>query len=525
MGLKKTLFLNISSGWIEKVVSTIVTIVIVPILVSHFGKYKYGLWMTIGQGAALLALADFGIANSIARFISRNYALHDTDENIKVYSTAMVLFFLASVIALAATAIVLPFIPDILHIETPYHEISFWLFGLIGLNTAVTFPLRVGRGLLQSRDRYDLISLYGVIVNIANLILTVLIFGRGRGGLLLLAGITLGLNLFTEIALFIAAMKQNPDLRFKYDMITRKNFKEITSLGSSAMIQTASGFLYRNGLIFVVGMVLGVSSTPLFSIPHSILMRLSPFINRLGSTLTPIASRLEASDESNKLRNLNMLSVRYGLAISLPLGVFLLFYSQELLTIWLGRGRSGLTGSDIVVMTRVLVIVLIPFVVGSPQMATRSILGATGKHWLVANSLFLSALFGLIMAVLMMLYTNLGILAAAIGMTMRYIITDMLLFPFIICRYMKISAGKYFINAYARPLASAFLLSGICFLLKKILNGADIINIVIAGCLFAVMSCVLIVYVIATTEHRKYLSSVIKEKIAGLKYVWTKNIQ
>lgn len=522
MSLKKIIIRNVAAGWVEKATSIIATVIITPILFSHFGKYEYGMWVAIGQGASLLMLLDFGIANSVSRFIARNLALENREENVRVFNTALAIFFSASVLVLITTAIILPLIPDIFDVVESHRRVAFWLFGLIGVNIAIVFPLRVGRGLLQGRDRYDLISLYHVASSLLRLLLVILIFGRGVGDLLLLALVVLGLNLSTEIALFLTAMKQHPNLRFKHRMITIKNFKEMTSLGGSALVQTISANLYRRGQVIAVSIILGISSTPLFSIPSSIIIILGPVISRLGATFTPIASRMDATKENGQLQKLNILGVRYGLALSLPISIFLFFYGQELLTLWLGR-CSELAEADISLMSLVLSIMVIPFALGCPQMATRSILRGTGKHWLAANGLFFSSLVGLITGILVMLFSNLGVLGAAIGWIIRFVLADILLFPFSICRHLRISGWYYFKKAYMPPLASAFLLMIFCISLTVFLPSDDIFKLIIVTLFIGVVSCLLILYIVLLPEHRTYLFSMINQGIAIFRHAGSKN--
>lgn len=521
MSLKKIIIRNVVAGWAGKSISIITTIIITPVLLSHFGKYEYGMWLTIGQGASLLMLLDFGIANSVSRFIARNLALENHEENVRVFNTALAIFFFTSVLVLLVTAVVLPFIPDIFDVVESYRRIAFWLFGLIGLNIAIIFPLRVGRGLLQARDRYDLISYYQVFFSLLRLILVVLIFGRGVGDLLLLALIVLGLNLSSEMILFWTAIKQHTNLRVDLRMVTLKNLKEMTSLGGSALVQTISGMLYKKGQIIAVSIILGISSAPLFSIPMSLIISFGPFINRLGATFVPIASRLDATSKNDQLKRLNMHGVRYGLALSVPVGIFLFFYGEQLLTLWLSR--SGLTGADVNLMGLVLGVMVIPFALGAPHMASRSVLRATGRHWLAANGLLLSSLVGLITGVILMVYSNLGILGAAIGWGMRFVFADILLFPLSICGHLEIPFWHYFRKVYVAPLAVAILLVIFSIFFAEVFSVTDIGNFVIVTVCFGVLSSFLIFCVVMMPEHRKLLFDIIVQRVNVFRHACLRN--
>lgn len=503
MNLKLTILKNLVSEWVSKVITIASALIITPVLISYFGKYHYGLWETIGQGAGFLMLFDFGIANSIAIFIAKNSATGNLYENKKVYSTALAVFFFTAIFTLLITLAVLPYIPEIFKIPENYQQLSQLLFGILSLNIIIAFPLRVGRGLLQAKDRYDIISLIQLIFNVLYLILVLLFFYRGIGDLILLAVITLSINILSEIILFIIALKYHEYLKFKLIYVTKKNFNELFSLGAGSLVQSLSAMLYTKGIILSVSIMLGLAVAPLFSIPSSILNKIGPFINRLGSTFMPIASRMKAKDENTKLRELNIYGVRYGLAISIPISVFLLFYGKRLLEIWLGG--TELNDFDSTNMASALSIMIIPFALGTPQIASRTIFRATEKHWFVANLMFISVSAGLITSIVLIKFTNLGILGAAIGWTFRYVIVDILVMPFAVCRYLQINIKYYFSQVYLTPLITAAVLVVFSFIYNRFIGFDNINNFVILIIFYGILSFLLIIFLILNSEHRSFL--------------------
>ncbi|MCD4792902.1 MAG: oligosaccharide flippase family protein [Bacteroidales bacterium] len=503
MSLKKTILKNVVSEWISKIIIIASALIITPVLLSYFGKYQYGLWEAIGQGAAFLMLFDFGIANSIARFIAKNSVTDDFEENKRVYSTSLAVFFFAAVLTLFISLIVLPYIPEIFNTTENYQQISQVLFGILSLNIIVAFPLRVGRGLLQAKDRYDLISLIQLFFNVIYLILVLLFFYRGIGDLILLAEITLSVNLLSEIVLFLIALKYHKYLKFKFRYITKKNFKELFSLGASSLVQSISAMLYTKGIILSVSIMIGLAATPLFSIPNSIINKIGPFVNRLGSTFVPIASRMNAKNDIAKLRELNIHGVRYGLAISIPISVFLFFYGKQLLELWLGN--TGLNNLDLQNMAYAVAVMIVPFGLGAPQTASRAIFRATNKHWFVANLMLISVSAGLITTIILIKYTDLGILGAAIGWSFRYLIVDILVMPFAVCRNLQINIKHYFSKVYLPPLFSALVLIVFSLVYNRFIDFENIYNFIILITVFGILSFLLILFIILNAEHRKFL--------------------
>ena len=84
--LIKRIFSNAIFGWLSKILIGVSGIILTPILISGLGRYEYGIWVTIGQMAAFLLVADLGVANSIGRLVAKYDAIKSTDQKNKIYS-------------------------------------------------------------------------------------------------------------------------------------------------------------------------------------------------------------------------------------------------------------------------------------------------------------------------------------------------------------------------------------------------------------------------------------------------------
>jgi O-antigen/teichoic acid export membrane protein len=278
MGLKSTITRNVIVDWLGKGVGIVAGLVLTPVLISHLGKYEYGLWVSIGLSVFWLLHLDLGVSGSVTKYISENLALKDDQGNIEVFSSALAILFANSFLALLVVLGVLYFIPDIFSVEGAYVETSRWVFAIGGFSILFVFPLRVGRGLLQARLRYDLISLFELISVITNLTLIVLIFGRGYGNLLHLSALYAGLGMVTETAIFITALKLYPGLLFRASAISKKAIRKLFSVGSSFFLGALSSMAITRGQTIITGIFLGLGMAPFIAIPNQVLSQLSQFV-------------------------------------------------------------------------------------------------------------------------------------------------------------------------------------------------------------------------------------------------------
>ena len=503
--LKTAILRNVLFGWGEKASAIAATFITTPIVISALGKEAYGLWATVGQAAALMLMLDFGVANTVTRFISRNLALDERADVERVYSTAMAIFAAGALAAAVVTAVLAPFVPSLLNIADRYASDAVVIFLLCGFNVAVIFPLRVGRGLLQAHNRYDSISKLGATFAIARIVVTVYVFQYTTyGTLVAIALIQSAINLLKEGSTFLVGRRMYPGLRVSRRSVTRKDAAELFSLGGSAVLQTLSAAFTSSFQVIAVTVVLGVAAAPLYSIPSSLLRRTGPFINRLGSTFVPLASGLDAKGRITDLVRLNVKGVRYGLLMSLPFCVYVLFYGQPLLRLWLGG--TGLTSGDLELMAHVLTLAVVPFALASPQIAaSRSMLSATGKHWRVSIAFAISSLVGLGLSVALMKHTGLGVLGAAVGFACVYVLTGMIYYPFLICRHLQVSIAPYLRDAYAKPLVASFLLVLLCLGMDRLWPGGGALGLLLETGLFGCAALPAALYIVMFPEDRRHL--------------------
>lgn len=510
MNLAKHIVINTVAGWISKTVSMATIVFITPILLSSLGKYDYGLWVTIGQGIGFLLLLDLGIANSIARFISKAEALNNSEDKDSVYSVAVVLCWVAAASALIITLLAARFVPGMLSIEGSRYRIAHLLFLFLGLSVAVILPLRVGRGLLQAIHRYDYIDMVSILTNLVQCIVIIVLFLYKSLDLLALCSLTIGCNVIAELAIFLRALRLHQGIQFSYKAITKARFWNMLSFGSSSLVQTISAMLYTRGQTIAVGIILGMGMVPLFSIPCAVLIALGPFIGRTGATFMPIASNLDTGGEIDKLVKLATYGLRYGLMLGLCIGLYVLLFGRDILALWLRN--SEMSPADIDTMHMALIIMAFPLVFARANKGNQTILRATGRHWLVSNFLFAFALIGLLLSVILMKYTSLGIAGAAIGWAVKVMIPEGMLSTMFVLKKYNIAKGHYFKKAYVPPLVASIPILFINGVLTKYIPVDVFSKAILCSAVYFLTALMCTFWFCVDEEHKSLLFAFVKRK-------------
>ena len=167
--LTNIIFSTAFSGYLQKLIRFFVSIITLPIIISSLGKLEYGIFVLVGQSVMLMSLGDMGISNSIGRFIAKYLATNDTNELNNIYNTSVKLLFLVSFLILLITFLISNHIPVWLNISDEYYDISKLLFEINGFFLALTFPTKIGQGILSGKQLYTFINLTNAFLAIIQL--------------------------------------------------------------------------------------------------------------------------------------------------------------------------------------------------------------------------------------------------------------------------------------------------------------------------------------------------------------------
>ncbi len=89
----------ILSGGAARALSSLLTLITLPLAVRYLGAERYGVWATVVSVAIWVNLLDLGIAASLTNLISQAYARQDKTEAARAFSSALAVTVAAVVVA------------------------------------------------------------------------------------------------------------------------------------------------------------------------------------------------------------------------------------------------------------------------------------------------------------------------------------------------------------------------------------------------------------------------------------------
>jgi O-antigen/teichoic acid export membrane protein len=76
---------------IARVLSSVVTLISLPLAVRYLGAERFGVWATITSTVVFLNLLDLGVASTLANHIARSFALGGKEYAARYVTNALVL--------------------------------------------------------------------------------------------------------------------------------------------------------------------------------------------------------------------------------------------------------------------------------------------------------------------------------------------------------------------------------------------------------------------------------------------------
>lgn len=420
-------------------------LLLTPIIVDSLGTEQYGIWAVIGSVLAFIGLLDIGIAPSVIRFSAEQRGRKSHEETSALASTALALYFVIFVIAVAITLALAWALPSVIDIPARYVEEAQLALVLVMLGFAFRFPLGLFTSLLAGQQRYD-------VINFAGLLSTVLYVAVVAGVLLWRGGGVLTLAVATMIVTFVRLMwplawvrRELPTLRLRPSLATRVQARTLLSFsGRNFMINVASKVVFSTDVI-VVGIVLGSLAAGLYGIPAKLFALAFGIGMAVTTLLFPLLSELEGADDRERQRDYLFAGLRMGLAVVLLVSLPLAVLPDRFLAAWLPDG-------DFDDSVAVLALLMASLVFAQPGYMLTQFLVARGRHGGIAVVRIAAVSVNLILSIV--LASLVGIWGVALATLVTEAVATAVVTPLLVRRETGLGIGPL-ARAWLRPIVLA----------------------------------------------------------------------
>jgi len=484
---------NVIWNWFAVAFNIGMGIILTPFVLKKLGEDNFGLWAFAVSLAEYYWIMDFGFRSATIKYSAHYSATGEHDKVNEILNTA--LFYSACIgpLILAANFLVLPHVFSSTQTKNPLFlklitvVVGAWVLGSL---------FNVFTGCLEGFQRFDLtnrIALAGSAVRSGG---TAILLWLGYG-VYEMALVTLASQVMIHLLSLLAFWRVFPDLRFSRVFVKFSAMKTMLRYGSHSVVASIAQRVVNQGAPLVIGYFLPLRFVGYYASSSRVVDYTVDGITRIGQVASPNAAEMIARNNRGRLVNLSVIANRYGLAIYLPLSIFLLVYGPALLSVYLNPSFAASSAP-------VLIILAIGGTIATAgQYNSSSILFGMGRHQIYSRALLVEAV--VLIGSLALVTPRFGIIGAACVIAGLMILNRGLFTAFLISRELQVGYGWFLASVY-QPLVAAIPVGIFMYALRvKVLPGKNWFQLILAGLIVVVCYAPLAFFFSVQPPHRQAL--------------------
>jgi O-antigen/teichoic acid export membrane protein len=432
---------NVIAGWGGYLVSVLIAMFLSPYVVHRLGNTLYGIWTLVVSLTGYLGLLDMGVRGAVTRYVARYHAQGKHQEASSTASTALLLFGAGGALAIFIAAGLSGFAVNRFHIPDELRFAARIVAVLAGTTVASSLIGGVFGGIVVGLQRVDLTNAVETSCAIvrAACIVAALSFGKGI--------ITLGLiQLAFSLAAGLINMRLSfwlyPELRLGISKMSRPYLRDILSFGTYSFLLHIFAYLILYTDAVVIAAFLPVGLVTYFAIAGNLVTYARQTVGAITTSLTPMASQLEARGKHEELRQETITWTRYATAIVLAIGVTFLIRGKTFIGLWMGAAYAEPSG-------KVLSVLTVGMILGMASCVPWSVTFGLGKHKSLVPLYLVESLANLGLSIA--LVRSMGIVGVAWGTTIPELVFSAVFWPWFMSKLLGIPVVRFLRSAWLRP--------------------------------------------------------------------------
>ncbi|MCL6295009.1 lipopolysaccharide biosynthesis protein [Jejuia spongiicola] len=483
--LKKGAFLNYTTIVVINVVGLLMT----PFILNHLGKDEYGIYLTIGALVGTISLLDFGLNNTVVRFVAKYKAEKDKIGQENFLATTMLIYIGISSLVLITGFIFYGYIDTYFTKMTSEEiQIAKVIFGILIFNVAIGLPGGALTGICYGYEKFVFPKTLGLIKYIIRSLVVVGVLVYGGKAIALVVVDTIFNILIIIITSYFVFNKLS--IKIKLHSLSVKFIKEIFSYSVWIFVFALVGIFQWKAGHWVLGRISPPAVLSIYGIGIVLGTYYGAFSTAISSVFLPRATKMSVDNASGE--ELTDMMIKIGrlsfIVLMFILTSFILF-GKQFVTLWVG-GELGEEGSfqSWIIALMIMVAYTLPLVQGFGN----SILEAKNKLKFKA----------ILYLTFMVLGTGLGAILAekheAIGMMTGSVIAWVIVQNVMNFYYHK-NIGLNIPRFFKELLNKTFLTVIVAFVLGYLINflpffGNGWLNFIVKAIPYTIVFCVIMYY-------------------------------
>jgi O-antigen/teichoic acid export membrane protein len=329
---------------LAKVVTVATALFTVPLTLHYLGTERFGMWMTISSLIAMLAFADFGIANGLLSAVAEAHGRDDRRAIAHLVSSAFFMLTGIAVALLLLFAVAYPWVhwPALFNVQNTLARAEAGpALAVFVLCFAAAIPLgmvqRVQMG-LQQGFAASLWACVGSLCGLAGVLLTIHLQAGLPWLVLALAGVPLLAALLNSLYFYGRAQ---PDLRPRWGLFSSVAARQVAASGGLFFVLQLTVAVAYTSDSLVIAHLLGASAVADYAVPEKMFGLITLALAMVLSPLWPAYGEAIARGDHAWVRRTLKRSLLMAVLLAAAASVGLLWAGPTLMRWWVGDALTA----------------------------------------------------------------------------------------------------------------------------------------------------------------------------------------
>jgi glycosyltransferase involved in cell wall biosynthesis/O-antigen/teichoic acid export membrane protein len=455
---------NVTSSWAVLAVNVLVSFLLAPLVVNSLGSVYYGVWALLSQFTGYLWLFDFGVRESVVKYVAQYHASGERDKLQATVRTAISVYALVSLGVLGIISGMVAALPYVFNVPADVVPAARIAAFVTGATIAQSFLTNVFVGVLMGLQRFYLVSLANIYNAGLRLVGTYLLLTAGYG-VIGLSMLHLALSIVYAGFVVRSCLVYLPDVPLRPVRPVRAEVTKLLNYGKYVLMANVGDKIVFATDAIVIGMFLPIATLTPYAIAGTLIDNMRAAVKAMGAVFNPLTSSLRASGHETALPRVLHAGAKGAMVVGLPICIGFITLGELFVSLWIGEAHAPMAG-------QVMTVLSIGYIVGLPYYTISGILYGLAAHRTVAILRVVEGATNLALSVA--LVNGIGLLGVALGTAIPHMIVVGWILPRALPKIFPVNLRAYYGAVYGRTLLASVPFVLACWLVRTVVQPAGL---------------------------------------------------
>ena len=457
--MKKEIKIGAVLGYVNMIVSLLISFLYTPILLKHLGQSEYGLYALVASIIGYLSVLDMGFGNAMVRYVSKSKASPDKLNESKINGLFLFLYTIIGIVSFIIGFILLSKAGSIFAALTPEELSKAKVIMIILVCTvSISFPLSIFDSYVVSSEKFKYIKILSLIKTLIVPLTMLPLLYLGHKAITMVIVTSSYSLIFHLITIIYCFKKLKMKITFSFHSIDKTLLKEILIYSFFIFLNIVVDNIYTNTDQVILGNVAGTIAVSIYAVAARISQINTSFSTTISGLFFPrITKTLEEENGNQKVSNIFIKVSRVQLYIMALIVFGFIVFGKQFILLWVGN--------DYVSAYYIILLLIVPAIIPLTQNIGISILQAKNKHKFRSVVYICIAVLNIFISI--PLAKQYGGVGAAIGTAIANIIGQITVMNFYYWKKIGIDIPTYWKRFISFMTPFAIVSAGVYYLVSK----------------------------------------------------------